>query len=321
MRVLTLSRRELVAAGLAGAPLLLGAPVRAARREPLALVTADTEAHVAAVSLATGRIRSRVRTREGPRSIEGRGGLALVAHSALGLVTLLSGGPLEVRRVLRGFGAPRYAAITADRRHAFVSDSANGELAVVDLRGARVVRRVAVGDGARHLGLDPSGRLLWVSLGSSASRIAVVDVRDPPSPRVVGGVQPPFLAHDVGFSPSGRRVWVTAGRERRLAIYARGGREPEVIVRADDAPQHVAFGRGLAYVASGDGRSMRVHRLSDGGLVRGARVALGSYNVHRGFGRVLTPSLSQGTLTALDARGRVLRIVRVARAAHDVTII
>jgi len=55
-----------------------------------------------------------------------------------------------VRRVLRGFEQPRYTAIAPDGRHAYVTDSGAGEIAVVDLVGARVLRRVAVGALARH---------------------------------------------------------------------------------------------------------------------------------------------------------------------------
>jgi hypothetical protein len=78
----------------------------------------------------------------------------------------------------------------------------------------------------------------------------------------------------------------------------------------------VTFGPGRAYVASGDGGTVRVHAL-DGRLLRETRVPRGSYNVQRAGEFVLTPSLGTGTLTILDTHGRVLKIVRVADAAHD----
>jgi hypothetical protein len=318
-RIWHVNRREFLVAGAAAAPAVLGGPAAWARaREPLALVTADKEAHIAAVGLVTGRIRRRLHTLEGPRSIQsGRFGVVIAAHTSLGAISLVEGRTPRVRRVLRGFVEPRYTAMAPDGRHAFVTDSGAGEVAVVDLRRGRVVRRVAVGDHARHLAIDPAGRTLWVGLGSSAAALAVVNVANPLAPRVVGHVRPPFLAHDVGFSPSGRRVWVTAGRERRIAVYAAHGRRPLAELAADEAPQHVTFGPPLAYVASGDGGSVRVHALADHRLVRGVRVPIGSYNVQRALGRVLTPSLARGTLTILDAHGRVVREVRVATAAHD----
>jgi YVTN family beta-propeller protein len=316
------TRRELLQAAALAAPLLLGAPPR---RAPLALATADTEGYVAVVDLATGRLRTRVRTLEQPRSIESRGrGPVVVCHTAAGAVTLLerSGDTLERRRVLRGFVQPRYTAIAPDGRHAYVTDSGSGEVAVIDLVRARVLRRVEVGALARHVTLDPAGRTLWVALGSSAKRIVVVDVgRDPARPRPGRHVAPPFLAHDVGFAPGGRRVWVTAGRERRIAIYAARGEHPIRTLPADAAPQHVAFDAGRAFVASGEQPSVAVHALADGTRRRRTATPFGSYNVQQAAGRVLTPSLNHGTLTVLDSAGRVVRQVEVAPAAHDACVV
>jgi hypothetical protein len=312
-----LDRRGFVGLGLAALPALVGAraPVR---REPLALATADTEAHVVVVGLARGGVQRRLATIEDPRSIEsGPGGHVVVAHPAAGALSLLTMRPARVRRVLRGLGAPRYAAIAPDGGHAFVSDGARGELVVVDLHRGRIVAGVEIGAGARHLSLDPTGRTLWVALGSSAAFIAVVDVADPRRPRALRRVRPPFLAHDVAFSPSGRRVWLTAGRERRLAVLPAGGAGRAVLLGADAAPQHVSFGHGVAFVASGEGASVRVHDLADGRVRRTARVPYGSYNVQAGAGAVVTPSLARGTLTILDRAGRVAHELEVAHAAHD----
>ena len=291
-------------------------------RAPLALVTADTEGYVAVVDLAGRRVVRRVATLAGPRSIEAHGrGPAIVGHAAEGAVTLLEGRPPRVRRVLRGFGEPRYAAIAPGGRHAFVTDSGHGELATIDLERGRVVHRATIGDLARHVTLDRAGRTVWAALGSSAAEIAVIDVSDPVRPRVRRRIRPPFLAHDVAFSPSGARVWVTAGRERRAAIYAAGDARPSVLLAAEVAPQHVAFGPRTAYLASGEGRSVRVHALDDGRALRSTRVPYGSYNVARRAGRVLTPSLGDGTLSVLDAAGRAAWSVHVAPAAHDACVV
>ena len=317
-------RRAFLCASLAAAPALLGFTARPATAAgaSMALVTADQEAHVAVVSLTRRRVVQRVATLEGPRSIQDApGGRALVGHADAGAVTVLEGRPVRVRRVLRGFGAPRYTVVHPHGHVAYVSDGANGELAVIDLRAGRVLRRVPVGDGARHVTLDPAGRTLWVALGSSAAQIAVVNVREPLHPRLARRIQPPFLAHDVGFSPSGRRVWVTAGRERRVAIYAARGSRPLSELTADQAPQHVSFGAAVAYVASGESGTVRVHRLSDGATRRRTRVPVGSYNVQRDGRRVLTPSLGTGALTVLDLTGRVVAQIRAARAAHDACVV
>jgi DNA-binding beta-propeller fold protein YncE len=280
----------------------------------VALVTADTEEHVAVVGLRARRVVRRIATVEDPRSIERSpdGRWAIVAHAGAGAISLLDVRERHVRRVLRGFAQPRYTAFAPGGRMAYVSDSGAGEVAVVDVLAGRVLRRIAAGDGARHLSLSPDGRRLWVALGSSATAIAILSGR-----RRVGVVRPGFLAHDVAFSPSGRRVWVTAGRTRRIAVFSAFTRERLRTLGADDAPQHVAFGPGAAYVASGDGGTVTVHAPADGAVRRRTRVPIGSYNVQRTGARVVTPSLGTGALTVLDTHGRISASIDVATHAHD----
>jgi hypothetical protein len=116
-------------------------------------------------------------------------------------------------------------------------------------------------------------------------------------------------------------VWVTGGRAPHVALYRASGDRPAAVLAADAAPQHVTFGPHAAYVASGEGRSLTVHGLADGRVLRRAVVPLGSYNVARGGAGVITPSLGSGELTVLDAAGRVRRAVRVAGAAHDACLL
>jgi hypothetical protein len=307
----SINRREFIAAGLLSLPALRACGAGAGA-SPLALATADTESHVVVLSPLSGRVVQRLRTVAGPRSIEGRAGvIAVCAHTQLGKVSLIEreGDRVRVRRVLGGFSEPRYTALAG--RFAFVTDSGSGEVATIDLERGRVVHRAAVGDLARHV--TRRGRTLFVALGSSAARIVAVDVGDPLRPRVARRFAARFLAHDVAVAPDGR-LWITAGREPRIALH--GGAE----LAADAAPQHVTFGADRAYVASGDGGSVRVHAL-DGRLLHTTRVPHGSYNVQRAGRFVLTPSLGAGTLTVLDARGHILRSVHVAAAAHDACVL
>lgn len=300
---------------LVGAAALATAPTMRLGGTPLALVTADLESHVVAVELSSGRVVRRVRTPADPRSIESVGGIgALVAHTAGGRLTLIDS-DLRVRPVRGAIAEPRYAAVSPDGRYAYVTDSGRREVAVVDVRGRRIVGRVAVPGACRHIGIDAKGTRLWVALGNKADELAVLSLSDRGRPRVVARIRPPFLAHDVGFTPGGRRVWVTSGDSRRLAIYEAGGDLVRTL-RGDAPPQHVTFAGGRAFVASGDDGVLRVHAL-DGTLLRSERVPFGSYNVQQGWGVVLTPSLAQGTLSWLSDRGAPIRRVRVARSSHD----
>ena len=293
----------------------------------VALVTADLESHVVAVELASGRVVRRIPTAPGPRSVESsRFGSVVVAHTEAGLVSVLDSATLAVRRVLHGFGEPRYTAMHPTERLAYVTDSARGEVVTVDLVRGAIVHRLRVPGPARHVSLDGDRRLLWTALGSKAARVAVVDLSDARRPRLRRTFAPPFPAHDVVVAPGGNHVWITSGSRSAIAVYRSEGGTPRVLA-ADGSPQHVAFGAGRAFVASGvDGR-LRAHRL-DGEVVRSARVPAGSYNLTYAAtsagstqAAVVSPSLDRGTVCVLTSSGVVRFVHRVARSAHDVCVV
>jgi DNA-binding beta-propeller fold protein YncE len=283
--------------------LALAAAPSALTREPLAYVTADTQAHVVLVGMTTGHVYRRVPVAPSPFSIERVGTHAVVAHTVEGLVTVLE------HHVIEGIAEPRYTAAGHDGRHAFVSDSGDARLVAVDVLRGAIVGHVRLSQWPRHLSLAPDGRTLWVSLGTASNAIAVVDVADPRRPAHVRTVRPPFPAHDVGFSPAGR-PWITGGEARTIS--ARGH-----VLPADEAPQHVTFLGDRAYVTSGGSGTLRVYHEPTARLLSKTRVPIGSYNVQYAAGRVLTPSLDEGTLCVLDADGRVAKTARVAPSSHD----
>jgi DNA-binding beta-propeller fold protein YncE len=308
-----MNRRDFVTGALA-LGLAPDALARTVGGMPTALVTADLDSHVVAVSLTRERVVREIATQSDPRSIESVGNDAVVGHTAAGLVSIIDGETLRVRRILDGFSEPRYTVSAGDGRHAYVTDSGRQELVVLDVRLARVLRRIRLGGPARHLALDPTRRRIVVALGNKAERVSVVDIRAPARPRVLTEFAPPFLAHDIGVGRFGY-VWVTSGATRELAVYHRG----RILARvpADAPPQHVTFVSGFAFVSSGDDGTLRVHSAGNGGLIGVERVPHGSYNVQRGWGRVLLPSLSRGTLAIANGRGTVVRVLDVARSSHD----
>ncbi|MGH2971931.1 MAG: hypothetical protein ACRDLE_07390 [Gaiellaceae bacterium] len=271
--------------------------------EPLAYVTADTEAQVVVVGMTTGHVYRRIPVAPSPFSIERVGNTAVVAHTVTGRVTVLDHHEIE------GFGEPRYTAAAHDGVHAFVSDAGDARLVAIDVLHGTVVGHVQLSQWPRHVSLAPDGRTLWVSLGTASNAIAVVDVADPRRPRHIATVKPPFLAHDVGFSPAGR-PWITSGEVSRISAHGQ-------LLAADEAPQHVTFLGDRAYVTSGGSGTLRVYHEPTARLLATTRVPVGSYNVQFAAGRVLTPSLDEGTLCVLDANGRVTEKVRVAPSSHD----
>ena len=286
---------------------------------PLALVTADTEAHVVAVGLLDGRVHARIATLPGPRSIQTVGLDAVVAHTSEGAVSIVDPIRRRVRRTIDGFDQPRYAAASSDGRYAYVTDSLRGEVVAVDATDGRIAGRTPVDGPARHITISPFGSTLWVALGSSAERIAILDLSKPDRPRVARTIRPPFLAHDVGFVPGGRNVWVTSGKkgEEAVLIYDVATGRTLRRLRAGTPPQHVTFLSGAAHVSSGDDGTLRIFSLTTGKLLRTTAIPLGSYNVQEAWGVVLTPSLTTGTLCVVDRRGRVDLRRQVAASSHD----
>jgi DNA-binding beta-propeller fold protein YncE len=321
-----MNRRELLIAATA-APAMLAFPtaVRGAALggTPLALVTADSEDRVLAVRLTDLEIVRSLAVPNQPHGIEAVDLLrsALVLSSASGTVTVLDATAPRVRTVLEGFSAPRYAAADPRGRYAYVSDDAAGQVIAIDMPRAKVVGRVEVGKGARHLSISLDGTRIVTSLGAKAPRLALVDVSRPQRPRLVRTFPADDLAHDVGFSPDGKHVWISSGVERRLALHDASTLRLLHAIPGDGAPQHVTFDEltKRVYVASGESGTLRTYRLADAKLLSTRRVPAGSYNVCALSGRVVTPSLAVGTLTILDHKG--LRSARIAPNAHDACVV
>jgi DNA-binding beta-propeller fold protein YncE len=304
------------AAALALAPReLLAAPRR------VALATADLEAHVVAVDLATGRVLRHIRTQAYPRSIETVGATAVVCHSELGIVSVLDARSLHVVHVLRGFGEPRYTAAHPDGRHAYVTDAGRGEVVLLDVLEGRVLARERVGVLARHITIDRTARRLWIALGSKAREIALVALDGTrPHLHLEDTFSPPSRGHDVGFAPDGRHAWVSSGDGRQLAVYDL--RTGHVVARpsAGWPPQHVTFSTDRAFVTSGWSGSLQVHTLG-GRELASVPVPVGSYNVQQTDGIVVTPALGHGYLTTVNLAGHVIRSERVARSSHDACVV
>jgi DNA-binding beta-propeller fold protein YncE len=306
-------------AALLLALLVLPASSHAAQEggETVALVTAETLNQLLVVDLGSGEVVRRLGMPANPQNVETtRADDAGAVVSTSGAVTVLGLPQLRVRRTIRGFGEPHIAAFSPRGRYLYVTDDARGELVVIGVRRARVLRRIFVGRGAHHIAVRPDGGRLWIVLGERATEIVVVNTRHPAHPWIVarlfdiGG-----LAHDAAFAPDGKRVWVTYDDRSTIAIFdARTYRQVRTLP-AGSAPQHVSFGR-YAYVTSGNDGRLRVFSFA-GRLLGVARTPTGSFNLGVGQDVVLTPSLTQGTLTELRRSGGRIWSKKVAPAARD----
>lgn len=298
-----MNRREFV---VLAAAVPFGLRTRLAQA-PVALVTCDLESRLAVVDLHAMRVVGHIPTHPDPRSIETVGDLALVCHTAVGVLSVVD--RHGVRHVIEGFVEPRYTAAHPDGVHAYVTDSGRSGVVLVDVVRGKVLQRVSLPGWARHVTISHDASTVWAGLGSASARVAVVKT----APfRHDGMLTPGFPAHDVGFAPNGE-LWITSGADRTLAVA--GARQA-----ADLAPQHVTFAPDRAFVTSGDSGTFHVQSL-DGRILARTTVPTGSYNVQYTDGYVITPSLTHGTLSVFDVHGRRLATLQIAGSCHDACIV
>ncbi|MDX6514320.1 MAG: hypothetical protein QOE36_3824 [Gaiellaceae bacterium] len=296
------------------------APRHASGGTPVALVTAEGQNELLAVSLPRGPILRRVRLPADPENVDVLpNGPAVVVSTKAGAVSILAWRSLRVVKVIRGFRSPHLASVSPDGERAYVTDDATGFLSVIELARTRVVARVFVGVGAHHLACSPDGRRIWIALGERARTIVIVDSSHLARPKVVARFDPGFAAHDLSFSPDGSRVWVTADDSERVTLFGATSRRPVSSIAVGPPPQHVAFGaRGYAYVTSGYGS--RIVMANTKRVLRSARVPYGSFNIAPAGGLIVVSSLLRGTVTELDDQLHILGTTKVAPAARDVGV-
>jgi YVTN family beta-propeller protein len=286
---------------------------------PVALVAADSE--VVAVSVSAGTVLRRVHLPDPAVIAADPSGDAVVINQA-GTVTFLDPRTLEVLTVLRGFRSPQCAAITPDGEWVYVTDSATGELSVIELANRRVVDRVHVGVGAHSLAVSPDFHQAWVTIGETARTIVMLDTETANRPHVVDRIHVGLAASDLAFAPDGRTVWVGSASARSISVLdARSGR-PVATVPAGPGPQHIAFNSDVhprAFITS-SGAWLEAVDASTRKLLKRVPVPDGSFNLSTAGGLVVTSSLGNGFVTEFTSTLRRLLTVTVARHARDVAI-
>ena len=289
---------------------------------PVALVTAESENEVLAVSLPRGKVLRRVHIQD-PQAIAAEVNGQAVVVSPEGTVTLLDWRTMKVLAVLRNFRSPQIAAITPDGEWVYVTDAATGELSVIELLTRRVVDRVYVGPGAHHLAISPNFQRAWVALGETAHTIVVLDTSTANRPRVIGRIHPRVAAHDLTFAPNGRTVWVSSASAPYISVLNASDGRLVATVPAGPGPQHIAFGaytHAPVFITSGYGSTLESVNAETHKVLRRVPVAYGSFNLATAAGLVVTSSLLDGAVSEYTTALRRWMRVTVAPRARDVAI-
>jgi DNA-binding beta-propeller fold protein YncE len=294
----------------------------AALPAPQALVTDETQNRLLVVDLPSGRVVRRLALPMDPEGIAASrsGGVVTVVSSRAGKVTVLDRGTLHTIETFGGFGGPHIAALSPDRKHAFITDDSRGTLTVIRLSDMKVTSTVRVGAGAHHLTVSPDHRRLWVALGESAAEIVILDSSRADHPRVIGSFDPGFTVHDLSFAPGGREVWVSSASGSDVTAF--DARDHRVLFRVPvgAGPQHLMFSGRYAYLTSGYGRRIEKVDAASGRVIARATSPYGSFELAVSDGYVVTSSLLRGTLAIFTPGLRLLRVVTLASATREVAV-
>ena len=279
LRMQSMRRGLLTLVSLATAVAIVTSSLNAARAggTPVALVTAETENSLLAISLDDGHVLRRVALPADPENVVAGVGATAVVVSARGhAVTLLDWRTLKVLKVLSDFGAPHLAAVAPTGKWAYVSDDARGQLVTIELASRRVVDRLAVGTGAHHLTISPDGRRLWLALGEQARTLVIVDTTKPGRPRILRRFDPGITVHDLAFSPDGRQVWLTSASSQSVTVVDAHSARRLFAVAAGRPPQHVTFNQTVsklsrfAYITRGYSSRIEMVDTRSGRVLRAA---------------------------------------------------
>jgi YVTN family beta-propeller protein len=301
-------------------------PVASARPlggTPVALVTAEQQNELLAVSLPDGHVLRRVKVAADPETIAAQpNGPAIVVSPRSHTITVLAWHSLRTLAVLRDFRSPQIAAITPDGNWAYITDAGTGDLTVLDLKTQRIVDRLHVGANAHHLTISPDQSRTWVALGETASTIVILNTTTANHPRVLGSFHPPTPVHDLVFAPDGRSVWVSSSHDADVLVLDARNQKVIATVPAGAAPQHIAFGaRNHVYITSGYASSIETIDATTHRALRHATAPYGSFNLATAGDLVATSSLLNGTLTEYNgANLHKLYSAHLASATRDLAL-
>ena len=274
---------------------------------PLAYVAAEDDDRLAVVDLGSRSVVRRLAVADGPHNVAATfdGRVVAVTSPPAGVVTVVDGRSLRVRRTFSGFGYPHDVKLSADGRTAWVTDERRDRVGVLDLRAGRVRARSPVADAPHDLVV--TDRVL-VTHGPSGSALTVID---PAHRRVVGRIAVGRGPHDITFQPDSANVFVTYWRTPDVGRIDWGRRRIVYRRRLGGVPHHVQFdylsGRHLWVSDHSRGVILRL-RSADGSVFRRYRGCPGAHHV-------ALPGVGLYAVAACHDSGRLLVIARNGRTA------
>lgn len=249
------------------------------------------------------------------------------AKEAKGRLLILDAGKLAsgpVASVIVG-GHPAHVVVDRAGRRAFVTNSGDDAVAVVDLVRKAVVRTVSTGRSPHGLRISPDGREIYVANVGDGS-VSVIDAEKLVEVARVGVGKAPV---QVGFTPDGKRVYVSLRDENSVAIIDTVSRTKIGTVTVGQGPiqVHATPDGRFVYVANQGSDAepadtVSVIDVATGLVVDTIRTGKGAHGVAASDdGRlVFITNIVEGTVSVIDTSARVVvAAFHVGRGPNGIT--
>lgn len=220
---------------------------------------------------------------------------------------------------------PAHVITDAEGRLAYVSNSEDDTVSVIDLGSGKAVAAVSTGDYPHGLRMSPDGKSVYVANVGDGT----VSVIDTLSRSETDNIEVGAAPVQVGFTPDGSRVYVSLRDENKVAVIDTATRE--VIARIDvgRAPiqVHATPDGRLVYVANqgtdaNPDNSVSVIAVASGKVVKTIQTGAGAHGVvvSSDGAFVFVTNIFDGTVSEIAVESQsVVRTHRVGKGPNGIT--
>jgi YVTN family beta-propeller protein len=222
--------------------------------------------------------------------------------------------PLRALGALVLLSAMAPAAHANAARVAFVINSGDASISLVDVDTHREVRRIPVLREPHHMALTPDGKSLLVG-DTTGNRVFFLDPQTGDVRRQAAVSDP----YQLTFSPDGRWLTIAGLARDQIDIYEAGTLRLLHRVRASSMPSHINYApsSGVVYVSLQGSDTLIAIEVQSGRVLWRSRVGSTPAGVLWHGGRLLVGIMGADYIAVVDpADGRVERKVHTGRGAH-----
>jgi YVTN family beta-propeller protein len=222
-------------------------------------------------------------------------------------------------------GHPAHVVADGEGKLAFVSNSDDDSISVIDLATGRTVKMIYTGDYPHGLRMSPDRKSIYVA-NIKDGTVSVLDAENlAETARIEVGAAPV----QVGFTPDGRRVYVSLRDENQVAVIDTATREVIHRINVGRAPiqVHATPDGRFVYVANqGTGDepddTVSVVETATNAVVKTIRTGAGAHGVtvSNDGAFVFVTNILDGTVSEISVESQsVVRTFRVGKGPNGIT--